>query len=102
MANIRSLDMLFLDDLLDMSGGYVLRFSDRTFAEFFSQELNVNIDDAKYAKNGTSKGKRLRHFLLTENIPTVVRTLNALWEYREALSMGTVIGEVSWVSGQGL
>ncbi|MGO9268191.1 MAG: restriction endonuclease [Methylocella sp.] len=85
MANIRSLDMLFLDDLLDMSGGYVLRFSDRTFAEFFSQELNVNIDDPKYAKSGTSKGKRLRHFLQTESIPTVVKTLNALWEYREAL-----------------
>lgn len=35
MPNIRSIDMLFLDDLLDMGGGYVLNFSDRTIAQFF-------------------------------------------------------------------
>jgi hypothetical protein len=32
MSNIRSIDMLFLDDVFDMGGGYVLNFSDRTFA----------------------------------------------------------------------
>ena len=35
--------------------------------------------------NGGSKGKRLRHFLQTVDKPTAVRTLNGLWEYREAL-----------------
>jgi Restriction endonuclease len=87
MANIRALDMLFLDDLFEMNGGYVLKFSDRTFAQFFDEELGVNIDAPKYEKNGTSKGKRLRYFLQTEDTPTVVRTLNALWEYREALRL---------------
>jgi hypothetical protein len=37
--------------------------------------------------NGTSKAKRLRYFLQTVDKPTVVRVLNALWEYREAVRM---------------
>lgn len=74
--------MLVLDDLFEMAGGYVLNFSDRTFAQFFADELNVDIDDPVYAKNGTSKAKRLRCFLQSVDKPTVIRTLNALWEYR--------------------
>lgn len=85
MTNIRSLDMMFLDDLFEMGGGYVLNFSDRTFAQFFAEELNIDIDDPIYAVNGGSKGKRMRCFLQTVDKPTVVRTLNALWEYREAI-----------------
>lgn len=85
MANIRSIDMMFLDDLFDMGRGYVLKFSDRTFAQFFAEELNIDIDDPVYARNGNSKAKRLRCFFQTVDKATVVRTLNALWEYREAL-----------------
>lgn len=85
MTNIRSIDMMFLDDVFDMGGGYVLNFSDRTFAQFFAEELNIDIDDPLYARNGTSKGKRLRCFLQAVDKPTLVRTLKALWEYREAL-----------------
>ena len=85
MSNVRSIDMIFLDDLFEMGGGYVLNFSDRTFAQFFVEELNIDIDDPVYARNGNSKGKRFRCFLQSVDKPTVVRTLNALWEYREAL-----------------
>jgi hypothetical protein len=85
MTNIRSIDMMFLDDVFDMGGGYVLNFSDRTFAQFFAEELNIDIDDPLYARNGTSKGKRLRCFLQAVDKPTLVRALKALWEYREAL-----------------
>ena len=85
MTNIRAIDMLFLDELFEMGSGYVLNFSDRTFTQFFVEELNIDIDDAAYAVNGRSKGKRLRCFLRTVDKPTVVRTLNGLWEYREAL-----------------
>lgn len=87
MPNIRSIDMLFLEELLAMNSGYVLNFSDRTFTQFFAEELNCDIDDPAYAVNGTSKGKRLRTFLQTVNIPTVARTLKALWEYREAVRL---------------
>jgi hypothetical protein len=85
MPNIRSIDMLFLEDLFVMGGGYVLNFSDRSFSHFFAEELNCDIDEPAYALNGRSKGKRLRCFLQTVDIPTVVRALKALWEYREAM-----------------
>lgn len=85
MPNIRSIDMLFLDELFEMGGGYVLNFSDRTMSRFFAEELNVDIDDPVYSEKGGSKGKRLRCYLQKVNIPMVVRTLNALWEYREAI-----------------
>lgn len=83
--NIRSIDMLLLDDIFEMGGGYVLNFSDRTFAQFFAEELNIDIGDPIYARNGSSKGKRLRCFLQTVDKPTAIRALNALWEYREAI-----------------
>lgn len=84
MPNIRHLDMLLIDDLFEMGGGYVLNFSDRTLAQFFAQ-LDIDIDDPSYARNGTSKAKRLRCFLQSVDVPTAVRALKALWEYREAM-----------------
>ncbi|SEK49049.1 Protein of unknown function [Stigmatella aurantiaca] len=85
MANIRTIDLLLLDNIFDMGSGYVLNFSDRTMAQFFAEQLNIDIDAPVYQKEGTSKAKRLRCFLKTVDAPTAVRTLNALWEYREAL-----------------
>jgi hypothetical protein len=89
MSSIKFIDMLLIDDLFDMHGGYVLDFSDRTFAEFFARELNIDIDDSLYRKDGTSKAKRLRCFLQTVDNPTTVCVLNALWEYREAIRART-------------
>lgn len=83
--NIRAIDMLFLDELFEMRSGYVLNFSDRTMSRFFADELNVDIDDPIYAEQGGSKAKRLRCFLQKVHVPAVVKTLKALWEYREAL-----------------
>jgi hypothetical protein len=85
MNNVRPIEMMFLDDIFEMGAGYVLNFSDQTFTRFFAEELNVDIDDPVYTRNGTSKGKRLRCFLQTVDKPTVARTLKSLWEYREAL-----------------
>ena len=45
MSQIKSIDMLFLDKVFEMESGYVLNFSDRTFANFFAEELNIDIDD---------------------------------------------------------
>lgn len=81
---IRSIDMRLIDDLFEMGGGYVLDFSNRTFAEFFDEELGVNIDAPRYDAEGTSKAKRLRFFLKRCGPDVRVRTLLALWEYREA------------------
>jgi predicted protein tyrosine phosphatase len=85
MADVRHLDMMLIDELFEMGGGYVLDFSDRTMAIFFSEELKIDIYDAAYAKNGTSKAKRFRCFLKTVNAHTAVLALKTLWDYREAL-----------------
>lgn len=85
MPNIRSLDMKLVDDLFEMSGGYVLDFSDRTMASFFIDELNVDIDDIRYREFGNSKAKRLRCFLNKVDLATAVQTLTVLWEYREGV-----------------
>jgi hypothetical protein len=87
MSNIRVIDMMFLEEIFEMGQGYVLGFSDRTFATFFSEELNVDIDAEVYKRNGTSKAKRLRCFLQSVDKPTLIRTLEKLWEYREAIRL---------------
>ena len=70
-----------------MEGGYVLDFSNRTFAGFFREELGIDIDDPGWAVYGESKAKRLRYFLQQGTPRTVLDTLNALWEYREVSSV---------------
>lgn len=85
MTNIRTIDVPLLDDLFEMGDGCVLNFTNRTFAQFFAEELNVDINDLTYSKNGTSKGKRLKCFLQTVDKASVVKTLLALWEYRETI-----------------
>ena len=84
---IRSMDMPIIERMFDMEGGYVLNFSNRTFAEFFHEELSVDIDDPRWAVQGGSKAKRLRYYLRQANRQTALDTLNALWEYREASSV---------------
>lgn len=68
-----------LENLFDRNG-YVLNFSDRTFAEFFN-DYNVSIDDEKYKINGTSKMKRMRAFWEIEPDLLVSKILKALLEY---------------------
>jgi hypothetical protein len=87
MSNIRSVDMMLIDDIFEMRDGYVLDFSDRTIAKFFAEELNIDFDNPAYQTNGTSKAKRLRCFLQTVDKLTLIRTLQALWEYREAIRL---------------
>ena len=69
-------------------GGYVLDFTDATYAAFF-REHNVNIDEQKYLFNGTSKMKRLRAFWEIEPDLLVGRVLSAMLEY------ACVIGSVN-------
>jgi hypothetical protein len=84
MANVRQIDFILLDDLFEMHSGYVLDFSNKTFAAFFAEELNIDIDHPAYQERGTSKANRLRCFLQKTDAPSATRTLRALWEYREA------------------
>ena len=82
---LKTIDMRLIDDLFEMGGGYVLDFSNRTFSEFFLEELGVNIDDPRFEIDGTSKAKRLRYYLHNAKIDGAVSALLALWEYREII-----------------
>jgi Restriction endonuclease len=84
MANLRMLDLQVIDDLFQRPGnpGYVLDFSDRTFTFFFAQELDVDIDDPAYAKDGQSKMRRFKCYLNTVDADAATHALNAVWDYR--------------------
>lgn len=84
---IRTIDMLVIDEVFAMGDGYVLNFSNRTFSEFFTEELGVDIDQPRWSEDGSSKAKRLRTYLRQADRETALRTLQALWEYREASSL---------------
>lgn len=87
MSNLRTIDMMVIEELVEFvrGRGYVLNFSDRSFAQFFSTELNVDINAPEYALNGNSKGKRLKCFLNKVDDVQAQRTIKALWEVREML-----------------
>lgn len=82
---LKTIDIKLLDDVFEMGGGYVLDFSNQTFSEFFYEELNIDIDSPIYEINGTSKAKRLRTYLRQATQSNLLKTLLALWEYRETI-----------------
>jgi hypothetical protein len=76
-----------LDDAFNTGNGagYVLDFSDRTFALYFEEEFGIDIDAGKYSEKGPSKGKRLKCFIDKEDAKTVAQVLRNLWDYRASL-----------------
>jgi hypothetical protein len=88
MSDIRMVDMLLLDELFEMQSGYVLDFTDRTMSLFFA-EMNVDIGDREYCRDGMSKAKRLRCFLRTVDNKSAAATLKSLWEYRTEYRLRT-------------
>ena len=83
MANFKRAEMRFIDEIFEMGGGYVLDFSNKTFAEFFEDDFGIVIYQDKYATRGTSKANHLRTFLEKEDGHVVGKVLRRLWEYRE-------------------
>ena len=85
MAKFSAADARFLDVTLQMTGGYCLDFNDRTFAMFFADAINYDIDDRHNYAEGSSKGKRMRYFLRMTDDRTAAKLLRALWAYRIAM-----------------
>lgn len=83
MSSLKAHDKVIFEKLFDRSG-YVLDFTDRTYAEFF-REHGVDIDAKKYQFNGASKMKRLRAFWELEPDALVAKILIAMLEYAEAV-----------------
>ena len=81
------MDIPIIDTVFGMESGYVLNFTNRTFANFFHEELGVDIYDDRWAAQGNSKANRLRCYLRRADRRTALQTLEAFWEYREASSV---------------
>lgn len=56
-ARIRTMDMPILDEVFVMGDGFVLNCFNRTFAEFFREELQVDIDHPRWETQSGSKAK---------------------------------------------
>ena len=86
MSNLKAREKARLEKLFNMSGGYVLDFSDATIKTFFYDVVGIDIHDEKYCGNGTSKAKKLREFWQLENDYTVGKITKAMIEeYEEKL-----------------
>ncbi|MBN3924403.1 phospholipase D-like domain-containing protein [Nostoc sp. NMS4] len=81
MSNLSGIERIKLEKLLEMSSGYVLNFSDRTFDDYVLENTGLNIYEDKYIGAGTSKAKRLRSFWRLESNHIVGKLLLALLEY---------------------
>ena len=61
VSSLTAAEKQYLETVLAMGGGFVLEFSNDTFAEFFSG-YGVDIYSGNYEKYGPSKAKRMRAF----------------------------------------
>jgi hypothetical protein len=81
MADLTSIEKRKLERLFGMGGGYVLDFSNRTFAEFVEENAGRDIYDSGYDHGSGSKANRLRAFWAVEGNHLVGKLINALIEY---------------------
>lgn len=84
MANLTSIEKLKLEKFFDMSGGYILNFSNRTFQEFVLDNTQIDIYNEKYSYDSGSKANRLRAFWEKESNFIVGKLLSNLLEYWKA------------------
>jgi hypothetical protein len=82
MADFNFMERRNLEEYLQMGGGYVLDFSNRTFQEFVFDSVRLNIDDEGVGGLG-SKAWRLRHFMKHQPDHIVGKLIAAFVEYRE-------------------
>lgn len=86
MSSIVSAELTMIEEVLrGESKGYVLDFSNKTLAEFFTIEFDVDIYADDYAGEGTSKANRVRSFLKQVDDTSAARVLTRLMAHREAM-----------------
>ncbi len=83
MANLTTIEKQILEKLFQMSGGYVLNFSDRTMGEFFKDDVDIDIYDENFNYASGSKANRIRGLWLKADDKTVGKSILKLLEYIE-------------------
>ena len=81
LAQLKHKTKRLLEELLEMGGGYVLDFSNRTFEEFF-EDFGISIYSDKYSGEGDSKANRMRSFVAIERSDVVEAVIRELWQHR--------------------
>lgn len=86
MSSLKNSEIKIIERIFRMGEGYVLDFSNRTFAEFFDRVMSVDIDDDVWKVNGTSKANRLRTYIRSVDDSKTFKLLRALEDYRTGSS----------------
>ena len=81
MSNLTFLEKSKFEKLLGMESGYVLDFSNRSFAEFVLDSTGRNIYDQRYDYASGSKANRLRAFWQKEENAVVGKLMNDMLDY---------------------
>lgn len=81
MADLTYFERQTLEKFLEMDGGYVLDFSNRTLQEFLAETLKIDIYSKKYDYASGSKANRIRAFLQIESNYNSGLLLEKLCEY---------------------
>jgi hypothetical protein len=81
MSSLTRTEKAKLERLFGMSSGYVLDFSNRTFADFLTESVDVDLWDEKYNHASGSKANRLRAIWEKEPNATVAKLIQELLEH---------------------
>jgi hypothetical protein len=93
MSTLTFLEKQKFEKLLGMASGYVLDFSNRTFAEFVIDSTGRNIYDSRYDYGSGSKANRLRAFWQKEEDAVVGRLMNDMLVYGSFCGKGDLLEE---------
>ncbi len=83
MSNLTNLEKRKLEQLLGMDTGYVLNFTNRTFAEFIRDSTGRDIYDSRYDYASGSKANRLRAFWQKEANGVVGKLMSDMLDYAD-------------------
>jgi len=81
MSDLTFAEKQKFEQLLGMGSGYVLNFSNRTFAEFVKDSSGLDIYDSRYDNASGSKAHRLRMFWQKEDNRVVGKLMSEMLDY---------------------
>jgi len=84
MASLSTRDKLYLEKLFQMSGGYVLDFTNYTMGQFFEDNLQINIYQDAYNYGSGSKANYMRGFWKIADDSLVGKSIIELINYIES------------------
>jgi len=91
VAKLTTTDKQTIEKLFQMGGGSVLNFTNRTFAEFFRDDMNVDIYAPTYNYASGSKANRLRGFWQVASDSLVAKSIDRMLNYIDTqVAIGTL------------